>query len=136
MTPPANPAWLSPPYYTRDPEVRIDIPWYGSVPNAESQMQTLVSQLFTWVNGFVWGGAGEGADTVSQFQAQILKFAADLKASPVANLIAADFDPTARGEHYFRLVVETLQRIPANRFDWTQPANVSVYDVWVAKAGV
>jgi hypothetical protein len=33
------------------------------------------------------------------------------------------------------LVVNTLKRIQASRFDWTQPVTASVYDVWVARVG-
>lgn len=127
---PNNPAWLSPPYYTPEPAVYVDIPWFGRQPTAETMMGVLTRQLLSWPQGFVWGASGSGADTPGQLQNDIVAYAKSLTESPIANLTAPGFDYTARGIHYFNIVQETLKQIPASSFDWTQGPGTSVYDVW------
>ncbi len=128
--------WLTAPYYIAPPEVRVDVPWYGSLPTAESMMQVLAGQLLNYPQGFLFGAAGSGADKPEQLRSEILAYAQTLKDAPVAAFTAADFVPTESADTYYMLVVNTLKRIQASRFDWTQPPTASVYDVWISRVGV
>lgn len=126
----STPAWLTPPYYTPDPEVRIpNIPFYGSQPTAESMMQELTREILSWPQGFMFGANGSGTDAPAKLQAQMVAYATSLTQSPVANLTTAGFDPQVRGLHYFNVVQEALKRIPASSYNWMETR--SVYDVWV-----
>ncbi len=123
--------WLTPPYYTPDPAVRVPCgPFFGSQPTAESQMQEDVRELLSWPQGFMTKAGGSGADSPEQLTDEVINLAKSLTEAPFAKLTASDFDPLVRGAYYANLVIETLKQIPAAPYNWQETG--SVYDVWMS----
>lgn len=134
MTTPADPQWLTPPYYILPTKEFVDCGvFFGKQPTAQARMEDLTNQILGWPPGFMFGAAGSGADTPEKLLAEITSFAQDLTNAPFAKLTAAGFDPNGSAQACYDLVIATLKRIQASHWDWTETR--SVYEVWIAKVG-
>lgn len=123
---------LKSPYFVPDIVKRVECgSFYGSQPTAESMMQEMVRQIFTWPQGFLYGGAGSGSETPDSLKKHFIDYAQTLADSPIADKTAVRFDPVTSGTHYANVVIDILKDIDVSTLSWMETG--SLYDAWMRR---